>query len=81
MKTVKVSSLKPGDIVRVMSGEYGDATVYRVDGEAVHVWRPYVHTGDVLYSGGRVVPYIGVEDFTLNPSTEVTLLRNGPPLI
>lgn len=81
-RTVKASSLEPGDVIRLQhaGAEYSDATVYRVDDAQVHVWRPYVHTGDVLYSHGRVIPYLGLEDFPIYKSTHVELLRKGNPL-
>ena len=76
MTKSKVRDLNLGDIVRVSSGmEYSSATVYRkLDDGSACVWRPYVHTGDFTYTGG-VIPYIGLEDFTLSPDSEVEVLR------
>lgn len=81
---VFVSELKLGDKVRLGPSAgpcFNDATVYKIDqfGQ-VSVWRPYIHTGDVVYSGNHVIPYIGVEDFTLAPTTRVYLLEHGPEL-
>jgi len=76
--TVEVWQLRVGDIVLLSSGEYMHATVYQeLENGDVKVWRPYVHTGDVLYSGNRVIPYVGIEDFTLTATSTVTLLRYG----
>lgn len=76
---IKVSELQLGDHVRLFEDAYSDATVYQLVPEGAKVWRPYVHTGDVEYASQRVIPYIGIEDFTLYAKTTVTLLRRGDP--
>ncbi len=53
-----------GDEVQVVDGPYGWATVVKIDGDNLHVFRPYVHIGDFSYTGG-VLHYIGSETFTL----------------
>lgn len=77
---VKVSDLKLGDVVQLFNDAYGTATVYRKDPQGnAQVWRPYVKTEDFAYSGG-VIPYIGLEDFSLWSGTEVERIREGAPL-
>ena len=75
---VEVWQLRVGDIVALSSGEYMHATVYQeLENGDAKVFRPFVHTGDVLYSGNQVSKYVGIEDFTLTANTTVTLLRCG----
>ena len=74
----RVKDLRLGDTVRIFSMEYGTATVYQIlETGDCKVWRPYVHTGDFRYSGNRIVPYVGMEDFTLYNDQTVTVLRVG----
>jgi hypothetical protein len=78
---VQVKELSPGDHIKLLgAGEYTTATVYQKspDGDC-KVWRPYVHTADFTYGDNRVVPYVGIEDFTIHAWTTVTLLRRADP--
>ena len=73
---IKLSDLHLRDTVRLFEGAYGIATVYRINPDgSVQVWRPYVSTSDVEYTGG-VIPFIGLEDFAIH-GTEVELLKRG----
>lgn len=80
---IQVKELNLGDVVRVFTDKYSDCTVYRKDTEGnVSVWRPYVKTDDVSYSGGngalQVIPSIGLEDFSLYNTSEVELVYRNP---
>ena len=69
-----------GDVARLPSDgntEYSSFTVVKIDEDGIHVVRPYVHVGDFSYTGG-VLHYLGTENFTLGPDTEVDLLRKNP---
>jgi hypothetical protein len=81
VRRVKVSELGLGDIIHLSNEGYAGymtATVYRKDENGdCHVRRPYVHTGDVVYSGPSLISYIGIEDFILPAIGEVTLIRRN----
>ena len=77
-----VSELELGDQIQLWTGTgYGTATVYRIDVEAevVHVWRPYIHTGDFSYGARQCIPYVGIEDFEIYMKTEVTRTYKSSP--
>ena len=76
----KVSDLKLGDKVKLFDGAYGTATVYQITEDYVMVWRPFVKTEDFSYSGNRVIPYVGIEDFSLYFGSHVVLLEHGPEM-
>lgn len=61
---VPARDLVLGDVVKVMEGAWGWATVVRIEEDVVHLFRPYVHVGDFSYTGG-VLHYIGSETFSL----------------
>lgn len=91
---VKASELKPGDKVQLFEGPYGTATVVQVEDEScrrydqyanrsleVVLWRPYMQTSDVLYSGGNVIPGIGLEIVRIPQcNTLYNRLEKGPEL-
>ena len=77
METVKQSELRVGDIVRSFDGSYSDATVKQVEGDVIHLFRPYVHTSDFIGSGGLIC-YVGVENFTIFRSDRtITLVQRS----
>jgi hypothetical protein len=53
-----------GDVVRLIDGPYGWATVVKIEKDAIHLFRPYVHIGNFTYTGG-VLHYIGTETLTI----------------
>ncbi len=76
---VAIKDLKLGDTIRLGTGTYEDATVYRINKDgSVQVWRPYVTTADFSYTGG-VIPYLGIEDFALS-GREVERIQEGKEL-
>ncbi len=77
-KEISVKDLRLGDAVRLSLQKFSDATVYRINEEkkCVDVWRPYVHTSEFSYTGG-VVPYIGIEDFSISFEQKVFLVERG----
>lgn len=79
---VPLTDLKLGDVVAtVRTAAYRAATVVKIDGDAVHLERPYIHTADFEYTGG-VISYVGIDRYTL-PLTDawpVLRLAVGPPL-
>ncbi len=63
-------------VERERSGTYG-ATVDEVMAspiKQIHLIRPYIHADNFVYTGG-VITYIGYEEFSLWPETEVELLE------
>lgn len=74
----KASDLRIGDEVKALDGGgYTTATVTGIllNG-SVRLVRPYVHTSDFLHSDG-VTPYLGWEEYSIYPSTEVIVLRES----
>lgn len=81
-KKVRAKELGLGDIVRTgnVDDGYSDATVSNIlSNGTVQLRRPYIHTANFSYTGG-VITYIGIEDFELQPNSEVLLLKKGRPL-
>jgi len=75
-----------GDIVVLGVGGYNVATVTQVHKDGtVDLLRPYVHTGDVSYSGNaegssRVLAYLGFEEIkNINPN-HLDRLQKGSPV-
>lgn len=63
-KTVKVSELQLGDIVKLFeSGPYCFATVSKIRDGRVHFFRPYAHHCG-FSAGDQVVMYTGIEDYS-----------------
>ena len=54
-----------GDTIKLFDGAFGYAIVNKIADGSVHVYRPYATTADFSYTGG-VIPYIGIEQFTLS---------------
>jgi hypothetical protein len=79
---ILVKDLQLGDIVALTDGaEYNTMTVYqRTDNGDCQIYRPYVHVGDVEYSGHRLIPYVGIEDFMLPCTSTVIFYRRGGPI-
>lgn len=90
---VKVDSLGLGDKILSCPSQnnpnfrqpYECATVYRIDGGQVYLVRPYIHTGDCVYSGNSVIHYIGYEEYKIditNRNTNEVLMidKNRQPL-
>lgn len=81
MIQTKTKDLGLGDVVSLSIDKtlpYDTATVYRkLENGDCMVWRPYVHTSDFSYGDkeGSVIPYLGIEDFTLSANTDVWLLQ------
>jgi len=63
-KLMRTAELQLGDEIQLFNGPFGHAIVTKIDGGAVHYFRPYATTADFSYTGG-VIPYIGVEQNTL----------------
>lgn len=76
-KLIPISELQLGDVVSLFPDDVFSGCVVRQikDGYA-HLFRPYATTADFSYTGG-VIPYIGVEEFTLDMSDkrEITLFE------
>jgi len=53
-----------GDAIKLMDTPYGWATVVKIEGDNLHVFRPFVHIGNFSYTGG-VLHYTGTETFTV----------------
>ena len=80
-KPILVKDLQLGDVIDLELEAYGYATVWKMDEDGTtHVWRPYVHVGGCVYAGNRLIPFIGLENFSLLPTSEVKLVRKGPKL-
>lgn len=73
------ANLELGDEAKLEGNwnSYATFTVVKIEENAIHVVRPYIHTSDFSYTGG-VIPYVGMENFTLSPDTKVDLLRKNP---
>ena len=60
----KIAELNYGDTVNLFEGmsedTYGHATVTQITDEEVVLTRPYLHTSDVIYTGG-IISYMGWE--------------------
>jgi len=76
VEQILASDLALGDIVRVFDGPFGDGVVRKITTSGAVIFRPYATTDDFSYTGG-VIPYIGVEEFTLYHSAKVDRLRKG----
>ena len=61
--------LRLGDKVKLFEGDYGTGTVFNVEGGAVSIIRPYIHTADFSYTGG-VQWYIGTETVKVSVESE-----------
>lgn len=83
-KMVKRSELGLGDVINLggFETDYCSSTVYRIDKGMIHLVRPYIHTGDCVYSGNSLIHYLGYEEYSIEVNdSEVLLLRkNMTPL-
>ena len=64
MKQVKVYDLKLGDVVKLLDGAFGTATVIKRTVDGVTLFRPYGATSDFGFGaegGSQVIPYTGHE--------------------
>jgi hypothetical protein len=81
MKPVEVTAaeLNLGDVIRV-TDVFGDAVVRKITITDIYVFRPYATTSDFSYVGG-VIPYIGIEEFSIPRSTGATftLVQKSDP--
>lgn len=64
---VRAALLRIGDKVQAFDGPFGSAIVTNVTETDVMLFRPYGTSEDFLCSGG-VIPYIGIEQFSLSRS-------------
>lgn len=74
---VRVRELRIADVIRLYPHDkFYDAVVTQITDTEVKLFRPYVVTADFSYTEG-VIPYIGIEQFSIprNDSTVVLLER------
>ncbi len=74
-ETVTKQDLQPGDVVDLELEAFGSAVIRQVHEGKVMAWRPYATSDNFTYSGGRVIPYIGVEDFELVGAPKSAIVR------
>ena len=74
-ETVRKMDLEPGDVVDLELEAFGFAIVRQAYEGKIMVWRPYATVADFTYSGGRAIPYIGIEDFELYGHPNATVVR------
>lgn len=74
MLQIPRNELKLGDVIRCFDGAYGTGTVTMVTGTEVIVTRPYLHVGDVEYTGG-LLTYTGLE--TIRYPRDAKVYRDG----
>jgi hypothetical protein len=74
-----------GDVVQTspfVDASYADATVVRITDTEIYLFRPYVHTSDFSYSGNRIIPYVGFEQYQIYPESRVRLIyRRSAPVL
>lgn len=70
MNILRTSELQEGDVVCLLDskgnpheGAFLDLTVTKVTQDSVQFFRPFVHLGNFIHTGG-VTPYIGTETFS-----------------
>ena len=70
---VKTTDLRLRDVVRFNGQEspFGTMVVTRIEGETVHLFRPYATTADFETTAG-VIPYIGIEQFAVLMGSDTT---------
>ena len=83
-ESVQGRDLKEGDVVLSFNDAWGFAAVRKVEnlpgiGHIVHLFRPFVHCGDVVTTAGVGV-YIGIEEFTISGTSPIALVKRGPEL-
>lgn len=66
MQQLLTTELRLGDVisVSVARSEFDDCIVTRITDTEIHLFRVYATCSDFSYTGG-VIPYIGVEQFTI----------------
>ena len=64
--TIPGNELVLGDHVQIDTGPYGWGTVFKLDTQngCAHVFRPFVHLAEFVYTGG-VPHYTGTETFPI----------------
>jgi len=78
---IPASECRLGDLVRPVildnpNDGYSDSTVINITDKGVTLFRPYVQTSDFICTDG-LIPYIGMEKYTVLPDTQVTVLRES----
>lgn len=73
---VKASQLHLADVVRSGNSPFDTAIVKRIreNGDVV-LFRPYGATADFSMAGNQVICYVGIEEYTVYPDTEMELLE------
>lgn len=67
-----VCELQLADVVQVLEGPWGTATVVQIKDNIIHLERPYGTTADFSYTGG-VIAYVGLERFTMFADSKTTV--------
>lgn len=65
----EVKDLKLADVVESFDGAFGTAIVVKIEGDNVHLFRPYGTTGDFSHTGG-VTPYVGFESYSIDQTSK-----------
>lgn len=71
---VNTEDLQLGDTVRQTGDSFGGpfttCVITQVTDDAVTLFRPYATTADFSYVGNRVIPYIGIEEYSVEKSNK-----------
>lgn len=76
---IKQSELQVRDVVKLSESPFSYAVVTCVTDDTVELFRPYATTDEILMAGNRVIPYIGIEQFSImRTDREIELLSRSP---
>lgn len=70
---IKARDLQLGDVLNIGSlgtAAWHTAIVNRIEGENIHLFRPYGTHADFSYTGG-VICYVGIEQYTIPRMSDV----------
>lgn len=77
---IKASELKLADTIRMFDGPWNCAIVRQIKEGQVFLFRPYGETADFSYVGG-VIPYIGIEEYSIPADERMIEVMNRKELI
>lgn len=78
---IKAGDANLGDVVELAldsDNPFTSSVVTQVTEKEIRLFRPYATTADFTYTGG-VIPYIGIEQYSVPLDTDLILLQKGGP--